>query len=129
MNQIQLETFVKDMADSAEGEQGFVEFKYQSLSLYLISDTVHDRMRIISPVTTYDALSQEQLHTLLESNYHRSLDARYAVSDGILYSAYIHPLSILTEEQVESAVIQVTNLAASFGTEYASGVLTYGGHQ
>lgn len=129
MNQLQMETLVKEIAESAEGEQGFVEFKYAGLILYLISDTVHDRMRIISPVTAFEALSQELLHTLLESNYHRSLDARYAVSDGMLYSAYIHPMSLLTAEQIESAVIQVSNLAASFGTEYSSGVLTYGGHQ
>lgn len=129
MNQLELETCIKEMAESAQGEQGFVEFKFQSLLLYLISDTVHDRMRIISPVIAYEELNPHQLLTLLESNYHRSLDARYAVSDGVLYAAYIHPLSLLTVEQIESAIIQVANLAASFGAEYSSGVLTYGGHQ
>jgi len=129
MNQNELEKIVKEMAESSQGEEGVVEFRYHNISLYLISDTVHDRMRIIAPVAEYDRLSNEQLHDILESNYHKSLDARYAVSDGVLYSAYIHPLSVLTEEQIESAVIQVTNLAKSFGKEYSSGVLTYGGNQ
>lgn len=129
MNQNQMEKIVKEMAETSQGEQGVVEFKYNKLSLYLISDTVHDRMRIISPVIDYDQLSSEQLHDILESNYHKSLDARYALSDGVLYSTYIHPLSVLTEEQIESAVIQVANLAASFGKDYSSGVLTYGGNQ
>ena len=129
MNQNQMETIVKELADNAEGELGFVEFQFSGLTLYLISDTVHDRMRIITPVTDYSRLSSEQLHDIMESNYHKSLDARYAVSDGVLYSAFIHPLSELSEALLESAVIQVANLAATFGEEYSSGVLTYGGNQ
>lgn len=52
-----------------------------------------------------------------------------AISDGVLYSAYIHPLSDLSRPQLKSAVVQVANLALSFGTEYTSGVLTFGGEK
>ncbi|MEE8126039.1 MAG: hypothetical protein V3T42_09525, partial [Nitrospirales bacterium] len=54
-------------------------------------------------------------------------DARYAVSQGILYSAFIHPLSTLDEGMLKSAMDQVANLALSFGSEYTSGSLVFGG--
>lgn len=64
---------------------------------------------------------------VLEANFHSALDARYATSDGVLYAAFIHPLSPLTEAEVRSAVAQVASLVRSFGTTYSSGELAYGG--
>lgn len=64
---------------------------------------------------------------VLEANFHSALDARYATSDGVLYAAFIHPLSPLTEAEVRSAVAQVASLVRSFGTTYSSGELVYGG--
>ncbi len=127
MNQESLEKIVKGLADKSEGQRGVVEFNYNEVAMYLISDTTHDRMRIIAPVAEYATLTRQHLDALLESNFHDSLDARYAVSDGVLYSAYIHPLSELSESQIESAMLQVANLALSFDGDYTSGVLTYGG--
>ncbi len=127
MNQASLEKIIKGMALSSIGENGVVEFSYNNVKMYLISDIKHDRMRIISPVAEYKKLTRQHLDATLESNFHKSLDARYAVSDGVLYSAFIHPLSELSETQIKSAVQQVANLAASFGEEYSSGLLTYGG--
>ena len=121
-----MEKIVKSMALNSKGEKGVVQFSYNKISMYLISDVKHDRMRVIAPIAEYKKLSREHLDAMLESNYHKSLDARYAVSDGVLYSAYIHPLSMLSEQQLRSAVQQVANLAKSFGNEYSSGSLTFG---
>jgi hypothetical protein len=129
MNQETLEKIIKSMALSSIGENGVVEFNYSNVKMYLISDIKHNRMRIISPVADYKKLTREHLDAALESNFHKSLDARYAVSDGVLYSAFIHPLSELSENQIKSAVQQVANLATSFGKDYTSGFLTYGGNK
>jgi len=126
MNQQILENTIKKLANKSEGSQGFVKFKYNKLTMYLISDVKHDRMRIITPVSNYEDLTELQIFKVLESNFHKSLDARYAISKGILYSAYIHPLSTLTVKQIQSAVRQVSNLSITFGKQYSSGVLTYG---
>jgi len=126
MSQQILENTVKKLANKSEGSQGFVKFKYNKLTMYLISDVKHDRMRIITPVSNYEDLTELQIFKVLESNFHKSLDARYAISKGILYSAYIHPLSTLTIKQIQSAVSQVSNLSITFGKQYSSGVLTYG---
>lgn len=129
MNQVSMENIVKGMAQSAKGENGFVEFSYSNITLYLISDVEHDRMRIITPVADYNQLTRRHLDAALESNFHKSLDARYAASEGVLYSAYMHRLSELSESQLISAVAQVANLARTFGDEYSSGSLVYGGSE
>jgi hypothetical protein len=129
MNQESLEKIIKGMALSSIGKNGIVEFSYNNIKMYLISDIKHNRMRIISPVAEYKKLTRQHLDAVLESNFHKSLDARYALSDGVLYSAFIHPLSELSEIQIKSAVQQVANLAATFGKDYTSGSLTYGGKQ
>lgn len=126
MNQDSMEKIIKDMALESRGEKGVVEFNFNNIRMYLISDVAHNRMRIIAPVEEYKNLTTEQLTAALAANFHRALDARYALSKGVLYSAYIHPLSELNDEQVKSAVKQVANLALSFGNEYTSGVLSYG---
>lgn len=125
MDQVTMEKIVKAMAEGSKGENGVVDFHFEQVRMYLISDTTHNRMRIVAPITDASKLSEEQTLAILESNYHQALDARYAISKGVLFSAYIHPLAELTEAQIKSAVIQVANLALSFGNEYTSGVLSY----
>lgn len=127
MNQSSLEKIIKDMAIESKGEKGVVEFNFNNIRMYLISDVKHNRMRIVAPVETYNNLTVEHKNAVLKSNFHLSLDARYAVSNGVLYSVYVHPLAELNNEQVKSAVNQVANLALSFGSQYTSGVLSYGG--
>jgi len=61
----------------------------------------------------------------MNSNFHLALDARYAVSDDVLYAAFIHPLSSLCKEDFESALKQVYNLVATFGKTYSSGQLEF----
>jgi len=129
MNQKSMEHIARGMAQSAKGENGFVEFSYNNVTLYLISDVEHDRMRIIAPIADYNKLTRQHLDATLESNFHKALDARYATSKGVLYSAYMHRLSELSESQLISAVEQVANLALTFGGEYSSGTLVYGGSE
>lgn len=127
MNQETLEIIFKKTVMDSNGSHGFVEASHHRVPIYLISDINFDRMRIISPIKEYEQLSNDEVDRLLESNFHDALDARYAVSEGVVYAVYIHPLSTLTEAQVESAVEQVTSLVLTFGREYTSGVLTYRG--
>jgi len=127
MDQKTMETFIISKAESHKGGGGFLEFDYGGVKMMVISDVTHDRMRIVTPVAKYEELSKAQIDKIMQANFHSALDARYAVSSGVLFSAYIHPLSPLTREMIESALTQVANLAQSFGTEYSSGELTFRG--
>jgi hypothetical protein len=45
----------------------------------------------------------------------------------MLWSAFIHPLSDLSDHQFIDGLAQTVNLAATFGTTYSSGALVFGG--
>jgi len=53
------------------------------------------------------------------------LDSKYAIGEGLVWSAFIHPLGELTEDQFLSAVSQVYSGVQTFGTYYSSGVLNF----
>ena len=61
----------------------------------------------------------------MEANFHSVLDARYAVSEDILWVAYIHPLRELQPAQAVDAIVQVYNAALTFGTSYSSTDLAF----
>jgi hypothetical protein len=92
-----------------------------------MSDETADRMRIISAIKEIDELSGAQLIVALEANFHSALDARYAISDGLVYAAYIHPLSSLSETEFRSAIRQVETAQHTFGSTYSSGELFFPG--
>lgn len=126
MDQTKMEGIVKSIAANSEGKPGNLKFEYAQVRMLLISDVTHNRMRIIAPVAEFKNLKDEYKEAMLESNFHRSLDARYALSDGIVYSAYIHPMKELTDYQIVSAIKQVAALASSFGESYSSEELSFG---
>lgn len=127
MTQEKLEQLVsKDINVTVlEEEKGYILFKYLGVKMALLSDEAHDRMRIISPITKYSNLAPNIKDSLMNSNFHLALDARYAVTEDTLYSCFIHPLSSLCEEDLDSALKQVCNLASSFGKTYSSGQLEF----
>ncbi len=63
---------------------------------------------------------------MLDTNFHSALDARYVTSNGLVYAAYIHPLSPLRREEILSVLRQVAELVKTFGTPYSSGELSFG---
>lgn len=127
MTQDEMEKAVAGIVDIEEAQKGYVVFEHKNIKMALVSDVKHDRMRIIAPITKYSELTLDQVNKLMESNFHKALDARYAESDDVLYSAFIHPLSPLSETELIKALDQVATLALTFGSSYTSGELSYGG--
>ena len=125
MTQERIEKFVTQNTQVIEDKKGYILFRYQAVKMALLSDEEHNRMRIIAPITKYSELAPKIKDSLMHSNFHLALDARYAVSEDTLYSCFIHPLSTLTQEDLESALKQVANLTLSFGKTYSSGQLDF----
>ncbi|CAD7701993.1 unnamed protein product, partial [Ostreobium quekettii] len=88
-----------------------------------------DRMRFVVPVAkiTGQTAQSSFLTKLMSANFHSALDARYAIDRQYIWSIFLHPLSPLTDEQVESAISQVLNLAQNYGTSFASTDLVFVG--
>lgn len=126
MSQESLAQNIEDIAGSAAVSPNVVEFGYADIRITCVSDATHDRMRLISPIAKLDSLRPAQLEVLLVANFHTTLDARYALSGGVIYAAFLHPLSTLTRAELESAIRQVSALSRNFGSTYSSDELIYG---
>ena len=121
-----LEEVLRDAAEQIEGEDGAWELVIDGVRMACLTDLDFDRMRVIAPIVEDDEITDAQRREMLEANFHTALDARYATSEGVLYAAFIHPLSPLTEDELRSALEQIVNLVDSFGTTYSGGTLVFG---
>ena len=121
-----LDAAILELGANVDGPPGGLRFEYAGVSVACFSSVPHDRMRLVAPILRVDQLTPDQVGAMLVANYHSALDARYAVSDGVVYAAFLHPLGSLSESQLLSALDQVTALVHTFGTAYSSGALVYG---
>ena len=127
MTNDRLGELIEELGDNVQGQLGYWQFNIKGRDLLVITDDRHNRMRIMTPVIAEEKLDADELSRLLHANYDRALDAKYALSDGTLWSVFTHPLEELTDEQFIGCVGQVAMLADNFGTSYASSGLFFGG--
>jgi len=122
-----LELTIAVLDENYQRQGGMIRFNFAENDITIATDEAADRMRIIIPVLSSDQLDGELLHRLMQANFDSTLDARYAIAQGVLWSTFIHPLSSLTEEDFLSGIGQTINTANSFGTSFSSGELVFGG--
>ncbi len=125
MDNEKLERIIYTMSDTLAGQAGQWKFLIGELPMFCLTDELHNRMRIISPITDVSELGQDELRKCMEANFHSALDVRYSISEGVLWVAYIHPLRELTKDQVIDAVSQVYSAVATFGDTYSSSSLSF----
>lgn len=126
MSQSQLENTIRSLSSMHEGSDGLLRFVYKNVPMVAVSDIANDRMRIVAPIVALEELEPQQLFYMLAANYHTALDARYAISEGVVYGVFIHPLAALTDEEITAALRQVAGVVLTFGNEYTSGELVFG---
>ena len=129
MTNDRLEEVMTEVVDSINGYTGYWEITHRGKQLLCVTDETHNRMRIISPIIHAENLDKELLLDLLTANFHSALDVKYALSKGIVWSVYIHPLKELSENEVVSALEQVVNASANFGTTFSSTEMVFAGGQ
>jgi hypothetical protein len=121
MDQTRLEQIFSDQVEAITGPTGAIQTQVDGIPVYCISDPANDRMRLIAPIARVAGLDPRLHEVLLRANFHNSLDARYAISEDVFFATYLHPISSLTAEQIESALSQVVSLVKTFGTSFSSG--------
>lgn len=112
--------------EKLNGKDGKWEFHYKSVPMVTLADEKFDRMRIIAFIEEGADLSKEKLLVLLQANFDRTLDARYALFRGFLVSTFVHPLSPLSPKELEAALQQVSNLVRNYGGTYSGGAVRFG---
>jgi len=112
-----------------EGENGFWRGVREEVQIFVLSDDSHDRMRIMAPIGELKELEANVLKMLLEANYDRALDAKYALRGREVWSVSVHPLATLAPDDFASFLDQVVRLVKNTGSSYASSDLVFGGGQ
>jgi len=119
---------IKQEADTTVINGNSIQFLYNQTMLVSIYDESANRMRIITPIIERENLEEDDLLNALVANFHTALDVKYALSDEIIWSVYIHPLKELSEAQVIDAIQQVYAAALTFGGSFSSTHLTFPGN-
>ncbi len=107
--------------------EGVWRFTIEEKPVFVVTDKTNNRMRILVPVRSATDMTPEEVTRVLQANFDSALDSRYAIAKDVLWSAYIHPLRTLHDKQFIAGIGQTVNLAATYGTTFTSGLLTYGG--
>ena len=125
MNNKQLDTIFHSLIEDIKGSNGHWQFIVGDTQVICLTDELHNRMRFMAPIIETDKLTPNEINKCLEANFHTALDIKYAISDDILWSVFMHPLKELTERQVEDAIQQVYAGAQNFGSSYSSSNLYF----
>lgn len=116
-----LESYLTEL----EGENGFWRGTRNEVPVFVFSDDEHDRMRLMAPIGVVEELDSELLHVLLQANYDRALDARYAMRNKELWAVVVHPLATLATDDLPSLFDQVVMLVKNTGTTFSSTELVF----
>ena len=116
-----LESYLTEL----EGQPGFWRGVREEVPVFVFSDDEHDRMRIMAPIGVVEELDADLLHVLLQANYDRALDARYAMRGNELWSVVVHPLATLATDDLPSLFDQVVMLVKNTGSTFASTELVF----
>lgn len=128
MNPEKLIELVTQVSDTVQPNGNQIQFLYKQRPLVCVYDENANRMRIISPIVETKDLEEEQLLNALVANFHSALDVKYALSDEIMWSVFVHPLKELSDHQVLDAIDQVHAASVTFGSTYSSTNLVFPGN-
>ena len=121
----QLASLLAKLVGDLEGRAGQWKIRYHEIPMIVLTSEKHNRMRIMAIVSESSTIEPALMQKLMEANFDKALDARYALFQGKLWSTYLHPLSTLTEIELVAALHQVANLVKTYGTTYSSSHLQF----
>lgn len=127
MDNAQLLEIFQTQCDSIEGEIGAWQFQFDQRAMFCFTDESNNRMRIICPISMVASLDQQTIYDAMIANFHSALDVKYAISEEIMWSIFVHPLKQLSIDQVKDALRQLYSSAETFGTTYNSTDLIFPG--
>jgi len=86
------------------------QIRNSQLHLLVILSADHSWLRLLSPIASADE-AQSLLPQLLEDNFDRTQEVRYALNQNVLWGVFHHRLESLTTEDLESAIASLVSLA------------------
>lgn len=120
MNNRKIDRIFRAECERLEGSAGVWQFRYMDRPMFCFTDRTLNRMRIICPIALVEKLDEGVVYDAMTANFHSALDVKYAISDEIMWSVFIHPFRELSTRQVKDALHQLFMAAHTFGTTYSS---------
>lgn len=120
-------TLIEILDQESKRTGNVIEFTIKDTRITLVADPAADRMRLVVGIAREDVLTPELMKRLLQANFDTTLDSRYGIAQGILWATFLHPLSSLSEGELISGIVQTVNVALTYGSDYTSGLFTFGG--
>ena len=127
MTMDRLGRIVQALDPQAQRSGNVMQMTIQGVQVLVIADPAADRMRAIAPVRDTRDVTAAEMVRMMQANFDTALDARYSIAKGMLWAAFIHPLSPLEKDEFISGLGQVVNLVTTYGTLYSDGALRFGG--
>jgi len=127
MSIARLDTLIRRAGEDVQRAGTRWLFTLSGTQVHVVSDPRADRMRIVVPVREVSDLGARELYRMLQADFESALDARYAIAQEMVWSVFIHPLRTLDDSEFLSGLGQTVNLAKTYGKEYSSGALSFGG--
>ena len=125
--QAMIDASLKKIDKDIKRDTNIWQFTLAKHQVFVITDPIAERMRIMVPIGDAKALDQALLTRLMQANFDSALDARYAVAQDVLWGVFIHPLTSLDEKGFVSGLAQAIAVADNFGTSFSSGAVVFGG--
>lgn len=125
--QVMIDVALKKIDKDIKRDTNIWQFTLAKHQVFVITDPVAERMRIMVPIGDAKLLDQALLTRLMQANFDSALDARYAVAQDVLWGVFIHPLTSLDEKGFVSGLAQAIAVADNFGTSFSSGAVVFGG--
>ncbi len=115
MNNTRMQDLLQRVDPELQGKLGSWVITHEAVKAQIITDEKADRMRVIVPIVKVEDIEEGELLRLMQANFDSTLDARYSVANGVVWSAFIHPLTALSDEEFISGLAQAMTAAATFG--------------
>lgn len=125
MSNQKIDSLLKTVVGETDGQLGNWQFIIGEVFFVCLTDETNNRMRIIAPIVKESEMEEGALANCMAANFHTALDVKYALSEGILWSVFIHPLQELSDDQFKDGLRQVYNAAVTYGDSYSSTELVF----
>ena len=122
-----LDKYLKGLVTKVKRQGNTWSFTYKGVELMIITDERADRMRVVTQISSAKDLGTDALRFLLEANFDRALDAKYAIFKEMVWGVFVHPLSSLSKNELRSAIAQTARLSQTYGTTFSSSDVVFGG--
>lgn len=116
---------LEETSEIQEQREGFWNVDYLDRNLLLVNKPV-DLLRIMTPILPAEDVDVAILFQVLQANFERTRNARYALHGDYLWATFGYTFAALTESEITTAMDQVTLLADTFGATFSASLLPFG---